>query len=339
MKGISLLMVLALSYPALGFAKDSSRKHKKESLPAALDILQTAMAPTAPSYEGRVRVDAKEMKVHFEPPNRYRREILNETGRAVQVVISDGKTEWIYDKPHHKVWQGEPADPGAKKMRPDEEYGLLKANYEVVISSSERVARREVWLLSLRSRFDGALKRLLWVDQKTGLILKSESFASDGTTASAMEFETVTFPKKEQAAHFFEFVPPRTAIFVKRAELDFKSLDQAKSAGGMEPRTPSWLPTGFVFESLDVMPRRGKNIIHYRYSDGVSVLSLFQCPPKITLDFGASQTRPVRLASGTAALARTRDGNVLGWSSGGSQFVLVGPVGADALERVAQSIR
>jgi outer membrane lipoprotein-sorting protein len=333
---IGIISAMGVGFPFSGIAMV---RPKHQALPEAIDILRQAMEPEVPAYEGRVRVGTKELRVRYEPPGLYRREILDAEGKPVQVVISDGKTEWIYDKARHKVWQGEASDPDDKRLGLDEECDLLKANYDVAISSSDRVARRAVWLLSLRSHFDGALRRRLWVDQKTGLVLKSQVFAADGSLASDMEFQTAVFPKKAQSAHFFEFSPPRGAQLVKRAEPDFMALDEAQTASGMDPRTPAWLPSGYVFESLDVLPRGGRNIIHYRYSDGVNVLSLFQCPARFKLDFGGRDGREVSLASGTGTMARTAEGNVLGWTDGPSQFVLVGAVPADALERVAGSIR
>ncbi|MBI3552522.1 MAG: hypothetical protein HY077_08380 [Elusimicrobia bacterium] len=329
--------LLVCVLPILAFAKDGGRRRKSESLPASLEVLRQAMEPAALSYEGLVSVDGKPMRVRFDPPGRYRRETLDAEGRPALIVVSDGKTEWIYDKAGKRAWQGEPADPAAKRLGPDDEYVLLKANFEVSVADGGRVARRRVWLLELRSRHDGLLQRRLWVDRKTGLILKSQNL-SEGA-ASAIEFKTVFYPKKPQKDRFFEFSPPRGAAVVKRAEPDFKALGEAKSASGLEPRTPLWLPSGYVFESLDVLARGAGKVIHYRYSDGMNVLSLFQGPARLKPDFGNSSTRSVKLAAGSGSLARTREGNVLGWSSGRSQFVLVGPVPAESLQRVAQSIR
>jgi len=122
-------------------------------------------------------------------------------------------------------------------------------------------------------------------------------------------------------------------------EPDDVAMDQAKSASGLEPKTPGWLPSGYVFESLKVLPQGRKNIIHYRFSDGINALSLFQCPPRARLDFGHKEGRRVRLASGFGTLAWTHEGHVLGWSSQGSKFVLISPLDSQTLRRVADSLR
>src|SRR5262249_5924660 len=102
---------------------------------------------------------------------------------------------------------------------------------------------------------------------------------------------------------------------------------------------PAWLPSGYVFESLDVVPRGGRKILHFRFSDGVNVLSLFQCPPHVQLDFGGENAKKVELPMGEATTAWTPEGRVLGWSRGSSRFLLVGPLSPETLARVAESVR
>jgi hypothetical protein len=87
------------------------------------------------------------------------------------------------------------------------------------------------------------------------------------------------------------------------------------------------------------MPRGTLKIIHYRFSDGINVLSLFQCPPKVRLDFGAKAAAAVRVGSEDGTLAWTQEGQALGWEQGRSRFLLVGPLSADALVRIGASIR
>jgi hypothetical protein len=69
------------------------------------------------------------------------------------------------------------------------------------------------------------------------------------------------------------------------------------------------------------------------------VLSLFQCPPKVKLDFGSKSASAVRVGSEDGTLAWTQEGQALGWEQGRSRFLLVGPLAADTLVRIAGSIR
>ncbi len=339
-------LVLAAAVFALGAAPAAARKPRGPRLPDAQDLLRKVVESQPPAYEGRVVVEtflpklapSKELDVRFVPPGKYRRETLDEAGKPAQLVVSDGKTEWIYDRAKNRVWSGEPPDPDYKQLGRDDESDLVESNYEASVSTGEPVAGRATWLLELRSRETGRPGRRLWVDRRNGLILRAQVFEPDGGLTAETRFEDVRFTKRQKKS-LFRFSPPPGASVVKRLEPDYMALDQAKAASGLEPKTPSWLPSGYVFESLDVLQRGGRNIIHYRFSDGINVLSLFQCPPRVTLDFGGKPGQRVLLASGRGTLAWTPEGRVLGWSSGRSEFVLVGQVPPETLEKIAESVR
>jgi outer membrane lipoprotein-sorting protein len=319
---------------------------RRHTPPDAEALLRKTLTPAAGSYEGLMRVcvysgdacSSKQVAVRYQKPGRYRREVLDSAGLPAQVAVSDGATEWIYDRGRNKVWEGEPADPEVKQIVPDDEFDLLIQNYAVTAVSTEPVAGRAAWLLELRARAGGRLQRRLWVDRKTSLILGSEDYRPQGGVAWSARFTEIKFPRR-QAKALFKFSPPAGASRAKRLEADFLALSDAKNAAGIEPRTPGWLPDGYVFESLDVLPRGGRKIIHYRFSDGVNVLSLFQCPAHVKLDFGATAAQPVHLEGGEGTLAWTQEGQALGWEKGRSRYLLVGAMSGETLKRVAESVR
>ena len=255
----------------------------------------------------------------------------------VQLIVEDGRSEWIYDAARRRVWQGEPADPLFKRFGPEEEFDRLAENYDVAIATGEPVAGRSTWLLSLRARSDGVLARRLWIDRKAPLLLRSEVFRAEGSPGDAMYFTRLRLGAPQDRA-LFRFSPPAGAAVVERAEPDYLALDKAKAAG-VEPRLPAWLPSGYVFESLDVMAKGRHNVVHYRFSDGIEVISLFQCPPRVRLNLGARLTRRVKLSVGRGYRTRTAEGNVLSWNSGGWRFVLVGSASEETLKRMAESLR
>ncbi len=339
----SRLLALLLLLSCAPFA---AAKRRAPKLPDAWDVLRESLEPVDASYQGEVLVDVykgqlattREMSVRVADGGRYRREILGEDGRPSQLIVSDGKTEWIYDRARNKVWEGEPADPYYKRLGPDDEFDLLSENYDALVSSSTPVAGHAAWLVELRSKEGGRLERRLWIDKRKGLVLQSQMFLPDGQLATEMKFTKLEYRKSSAKTPFMFKIPPGAKI-VKRTEPDFMALDEAKSAAGLEPKTPAWLPSGYVFESLDVLPRGGRKILHFRFSDGVNVLSLFQCPPHVTLDFGGENAKQIDAGFGRATTAWTPEGRVLGWSKAGSKFLLVGPLSPEQLARVAESVR
>ena len=313
--------------------------------PGANEILWGSLEGPSSGYEGRVLVTvfasgkgtSREMLVRYLPPSRYRREILGAKGSAAQVVVSDGKTERIYDRARNRVWEGEPADPYFKRLGPDEEFALLSSNYEVSIGTASPVAGRPAWRLDLRSRADGSLRRSLWVDRERGLVLRSLERSPDGSPVSETRFLKVSFPARQDEG-LFAFDPPAGAKVSKRLEPDYMAVEEAKEAG-VEPRLPAWLPSGYVFESLDLLPKGKKKVVHYRFSDGVNALSLFQCPPRSRLALGPKGGEKVRVGAGKGVLAWAPEGAILSWSSGKTRFFLVGRLPAESLRRVAESVR
>src|SRR3989338_3848357 len=235
--------------------------------PQPLDVLRKSLEPSVASYDGRMILEtfpqtgaaAKQMRVRFLNPGHYRRELLDASGKPLQIIVSDGKSEWVYDKTQNKVWQGQAPDGDYKQFGWEQEYDLLTANYDVRMASSPPVARRRAWALELLSRRDGKIQRRIWVDKKNGLILQSQIFQSDGRLVSTARFASIQFPKKQDPA-LFRFEPPEGATVVKRLEPDYLALDQAKSASGLEPKLPLWLPSGYVFESLNVLAQGGKKV-------------------------------------------------------------------------------
>lgn len=337
----------ALLAAALLCAVPSFAARRKAAPPDAAELLRRSLAPTAASYEGLMTVEVfengrgttKQVAVRWQKPGLWRREVLDADGKPAQTAVSDGKREWIHDAARARVWEGEPADPDVKRLSPDDEFDLLTENYEVTAGTAAlTVAGRSCWPVELRARAEGRLQRRLCVDKRTGLALSTQDFRPQGELASSARFERLTFPRR-QAKALFKFTPPEGAKVVKRLDADYKALEDAKSSSGMDPKTPGWLPPGYVFESLDVLPRGGSRIIHYRYSDGVNVLSLFQCPPKLKLDFGAKTAQTLRLDGAEGTLAWTQEGRALGWEKSRARFLLVGPLSAEQMRRVADSVR
>lgn len=328
-------LLLALAASPAGAAA------RKAAAPAPETLLRRAAA--APSaHEGVLLVEtfgpkpaSRRVRVAFSPPSKWRRETLDANGATALLAVSDGRVDWLYDAARKRAWSGEAADPDYKQLGREDETDLIAENYAVSAATGEPVAGRSTWRLELRAREDGRLERRLWLDRRAGLVLRGQAF-QDGTLISDARFESVRFERPK--AGVFRFAPPDGTATARRSEADYMAAGQAKAVSGLEPRSPRWLPSGFVFESSDVLERGGKSILHARFSDGINALSLFQCPKGVRLDFGAKRAEKVKLAAGEGELAAAPEGRVLAWESGGARFMLVGRLSADALKRVADSI-
>ncbi|MBI4347154.1 MAG: outer membrane lipoprotein-sorting protein [Elusimicrobia bacterium] len=330
--------------PRVGAAEP--RVGAAEEAPDASELLRQGAVPPAVAYAGEVsvvtryggRTRTRELLVSFVPPNRFRRELVDSSGYTAHVVVSDGATEWIYDRARRRVWKTTPDDADHKLLGPEDELDLLAQNYDARVTGQEDVAGRRCWVVTVRGQGESPAVRTLWIDRKTGLVLQSKSQQGDGTISSTMRFVRVEFPSSIDETSFRFAPPPGAAVVTSALKPGYLELEDARLAAGIDPVHPRWLPQGFVFESLNVLPHGGDTFLHFRYSDGVEALSLFQYPKAARLDFGELPVRQVRLAAGDARVTEGPDGKVLDWPRRGQRVVLVGNLPLETLRRVAESL-
>lgn len=313
------------------------------------EVLRLTLEKPRSAYEGEFevktlnggRAELRTVRVRYAPPGRCRREIVDPAGKTRMVVVSDGRSEWVYDVRRSLAWKGEAADPDYKLLDPDEEYDLIRRNYELRLAGSENVAGRRALVLEVLSRAGGKPARKLWVG-RDGLVLQRRAYSEDGSETSAMRFTRVKALGKPEDEDFSFSPPPGVRVLESRIKPDYMDLEEAQAAGGGKPRLPGWLPPGYIFESVNVLPFKGASLLHTRFSDGVDALSLFQYPPGARLRLGWGRMgRPKKtLVNGARArLAVTADNLVLEWRTPGHRFVLIGPLSAESMRRVAESVQ
>ncbi|MBI4375575.1 MAG: hypothetical protein HY549_03905 [Elusimicrobia bacterium] len=299
-------------------------------------IRRAFQLPPVP-FEGELSFQAAGEKVSLfmissGPRGVYRRDLMGPEG-AARSVVGDGEREWIFDGTRRRVWIGthQPAIvPAAALFQP-------QTSDQLSLSTGSPVAGRPSSLIEVRSR-EGQLRQRIWIDEEHGVALRGEAFAPDGGLGWSWRFKRVSFGRR-RAAESFEFRPSSAAIVSDRLQADDSQQRQAVERTGLQPRKPKWLPSGYYLESVGVMAHGRKSIIHYRFSDGATMLSLFQCPPRVRLKFGPKGGRRLRLSNGSATLSWSESGPVLGWSDLGFKFVLVGRLDAEGLRRVAESVQ
>ena len=135
------------------------------------------------------------------------------------------------------IQAGRRKKPGLVELRSGDEpaaQGLarLRASYELSVSTGGVVAKRKTWKVDLRLKSNGVLRRVLWVDRDSGLLLKRETYRDDGTLARRERLVKLQLPATVNAALF----------------------------SGVSPKKP-WMPDGFVLV--------GENDGAKRYSNGL----------------------------------------------------------------------
>lgn len=330
----ALLLLVLLAAPARCAQDEASR------------LLREALDPPVAHYSGTVSVtelrgkgpETRWLNVHYAPSGRSRRETLDRFGLVERLVVCDGDAEWVWDRRSKTAWQGVSRSQARPLSDPEEELALLLDNYSVRQAGEDTVAGRPCRVLEVSPRRGGPPAQTLCVDAEEGVVLRRTAFAPDGSETFKMSFENIDFSAKPSASDF-RFKPPSgTRLLKARPAPDALELEEAARATDMAPRPPAWVPPGYVFESVSVLPYKGATFLHYRWSDGVDALSMFQAPPRARIrPPSGSRPRRTKVGSAQAGLSLLPDGKSLEWLAG-DRFVLMGRLSADELRRVAESV-
>ncbi|MFI5348242.1 MAG: sigma-E factor regulatory protein RseB domain-containing protein [Elusimicrobiota bacterium] len=334
----SALAALLLAAAGTAFAR-------ADETPEPAALLDAVLAPPTVSYKGHVLVQqwfgkqqlAEEMRVYVEPPDRIRREFLSLDGAPKRVSISDGDVESVLLVHAGKTVRGNAVRSYDKVLPPDLERDTLLSNYELLSSTGEKVAGRPTWRLTLKPKVDGKSWVTLWIDQDTDVVLRNRRYLPHRRFASVAQFLSFEPGKKLDPA-LFKIEESSTGITEARGlSPEFMTLEQLNQATGDQSRLPLRLPGGFVFESADVFPVGKSKVRHARYTDGLTVISIFQTD------------RPVRLPKGgiippgdshlPGALRASRAGKLIEWGSGARHYTLMGDVSKELVAEIIKSLR
>ena len=314
-------------------------------VPAPEALLEAALTAPAVSYQGRVTVTqwygkqtrAEELRVYFLPPDNFRREFLSPDGAVTRVSVSDGDVESVRLVRAGKTVVGDAVRSYEKVMSPQVEREALLSNYEITSSTGEKVAGRDTWRLTLKPRLDGKPWQTMWLDRETKAVLRSRRFLPKRPFASKAEFASFEPRAKLDPALFEVEASSAGAIAGPGLTPDFLTLAQLNAATGESANLPAQLPGGFVFESADVFPVGKSKVRHARYTDGLTVVSLFLTDRRVRLPKGGV------IAPGDTHLPgmlhASRAGKLIQWGGGARYFTLMGDVSRELVADIVKTLR
>jgi len=313
------------------------------SFPEASQLLESSLKEPQISYTGHVmitqwfgtRTFAEEAKVFHAPHNKYHWEFVSPSGHVKRVVVSDGAHEYVWLTKQNQILTGNAPKSGAKLMIPEKERELLLKNYRVSASQGETVAGRATWELKLSPVVEGKPHQLMWIDQKTDVILQIKLIGPAGSRVAVSRF-TQFEPQSKLPKDTFELhLSSMVQTDEHGLDPEFLSLEDLNRSAGKRFAFPAELPGNFVYESGDAFDVEGSTVCHLRYTDGLAVLSLFET------------TRPVRV-SGTQKKefslhplipGQFTSGKVLQWKGKRQYFTLVGDVSDELLQQIERELK
>jgi sigma-E factor negative regulatory protein RseB len=214
--------------------------------------------------------------------------------------------------------------------------GLLARNFAVTLAGTDRVAGRSAEVVEAR-RAGGTVAARVWLDRRTGLVLRREVYDGAGRTVQSAGFlrlrvgggrdgDPIAGDLAGGAAEAaFDGSPPQAwTASVPPAEAG------ALRAHGWA--CPSVLPDGLTMVDLRRGEVDGAQVLQMVYSDGLTTLSLFEQRGRLDAD----RLQGFRAADVAGVQAWTRPGapTQVVWQSGDSVMTLV----ADAPSDLAASV-
>ncbi len=315
-----------------------ARPPQKHIAPNSWDLIAQSLKGSPVPYQGKMESTALShlssgsfiTSIRFAPPHFYRREVFGPNGKVKEIAILNDQEEWIYRRDTKKYWKMPPPEPLDDKK----ELNILKANYEVSSPEVSHAAGRRAFKIKIFSKENHSLSRILWLDPKYGVTLKTEVYDAFGRLKSKSAFEKIRFfVKKPVPSKWFAFKPPKKSHPAQES-LDI-SLQSAQKKFGIAPLTPSWLPFGYALDHIRTLVHQGHPVIQEEFSDGINAISLFEY--KDTGSKIRGEKTPLKNGA-TAYLTPASEAKTLTWEKKPLRLVLVSSLDARKLIRIASSI-
>lgn len=247
--------------------------------------------------------------VHRAGPDGERERLVTLSGTPREVIRSDDLVQCVL--PGDKTVLVEKRAPSSTPFpaRLPEEVGTLKAHYEFLDLGAGRIAGRLCKIVGIKPRDDLRYGYRLWLDQATGLPLKSQLLNEQGEVVEQIMFTSLDFPARIPDADLALQTDTSGFMWRKRSAL---APRQDPSA-----RIPAWqikaLPAGFSLHSERVRRLEEGTGRHLVFSDGLAAVSVFIEP------HGTDQ-------AALAGLSRIGAVSAFGRRQDGYQITVVGEV-------------
>ncbi len=307
-------------------------------LPAAFAApvtFERLVAASQVPYTGELVVNGKTvLRVTHGPGDRRRNEVLAPVGMRGEVIVDNGKTRW-HHSPRTSQVDIAPSEMGYK--RPIMSARLMERNFKLHVIRQDKVAGRSVTVVDILPRHAGRPSQRLWMDQATGLPLRVERRSPQGTLLGRSEFRSIEFPAKLPADAFEFALPPRARVSSSVQMIATGStIADLKTPVPFPIKMPSYLPAGFEVVTVHLFENKGVRSVHWRLSDGLDMLSLFQT------DRANKAQRPpgahdVAIANSQGFIVGQGSHHMLCWDTPNGAFTLVGDLTEAELTRIAAS--
>ncbi|CAN5899243.1 hypothetical protein BH23ACT8_BH23ACT8_06010 [soil metagenome] len=217
---------------------------------------------------------------------------------------------------------------------------LLEAKYDVSLAADDRLLDRRCRTLEIRRNDDGTLRERLWVDDRSGLLLRRETYDGTGEVVRLVTYLSLDLrdvhPGGRRASRTEPSALPERSHAVTR--VDDRGLAALREAGWTVPET---LPGGFQPVGVFAVAAEESQPLQLVYRDGLYAVSLFQqagTPDWSSLPAGAEKLDDFGGLEGPVYAWPGAIPQRYVWTTGGRTWSLVSDAPADELEAIVAGL-
>ena len=256
---------------------------------AELDItLQKVVdAPLQVDYEGLLTTQSytdsenpvrNTHRITHQKPDRNRFEVVTEGSDVEQTVIQIGNDVFrreIHGNGESYAHRRITGETGLELGLGFSSLDLLATNYELIIQGHDEFLSRPAVILTLQPNHPGRISKTAWVDESTGLVLRTEDRDGYGTLIEETFFSSITIDPEIQESVF------RTDAWADRAIEENEviacgTMQEVEEQAGFPLAAPVYMPAGFTLDRLRVILYANQPTAHFTYTDGLSKISVYQ---------------------------------------------------------------
>ena len=273
--------------------------------------------------------DLSTLRVVHTATNGIQRERLVHLNGAVREIVRTGDEVDCVLQPGDEILELEnsiPSGPFARAF--SRAFEGVSDHYTLSLQGPDRVANRAAVRLSVMPRDAQRYGFNLWLDEETGLLLRSELIDASGTKLEIFQFATLKVggPITEKD------LAPEAGAGALTTHLSLESQAPPDQRRASQWRA-DWVPDGFTMASWDIRrtPSSPGSVDTLMYSDGLATFSVFiEAMPQSGA--GALVSR----SGGTVAVSEVVAG---GPQQARHLVTVVGEIPTTTAHRVAQSVR
>ena len=286
-------------------------------------LMRMAEAMRVQAYEGTLvyehgdRLDAMEIVHGYIDGEEYERlRVLN--GEPFEIIRQGDRVTCVWPATRELRVDQRPGDLFAP--RPPRDLRSLPGQYRAQLGEETRVAGRGARVLRIHAGDRFRYGYRMWIDRRTGLLLRSDLLDVEGTVHERIMFTEIRPLSGVDRARF-------------EPSLEGQQYRRHDGAPGASKRLadPAWaigdLPPGFrlVSHRSEAMPPHGQAVQHSVFTDGLASVSVFVEPAE-------TDAMPLRGLSRMGAI------HAWGRTLEGHQITAVGEVPAATVRRIARSV-